>query len=92
MRRLRARLAVLAEQHAAKLRASHGQPRARDEALLEKIPPKTDNVPKFHLADVRLPAGVVDRCRVCDAGIPTKGWYSTAPTWGSAYMRVTRRR
>ena len=42
--------------------------------LLEKIPPKTDYVPKFHLADVGLPAGVVDRCRVCDAGIPTEGW------------------
>ena len=44
-----ARLAVLAEQQAARLRASQGQPSAGDEALLEKIPPKTNNAPKFHL-------------------------------------------
>ena len=54
--------------------ASQGQPSAGDEALLGKIPPKTDNAPKFHLADVRLPARAVDKCRVCDAGIPTEGW------------------
>ena len=69
-----ARLAVLAKQQAARLRASQGQPSAGDEALLEKIPPKIDNAPKFHLADVRLPARAVDKCRVCDAGIPTEGW------------------